>query len=138
MALAILGILTTIAVPAVTGLNEKWRLEEAAWRLASDLRLARQVAISTGRYTQLSFRWEAGDYRLDLNVERSTVKLPAGVTYVYNNFPETGGTQKVSFSPIGAPTRGGTVGLKNKKGTRLYVILAPATGRVRVSPTPPD
>ena len=138
MALAILGILAAVAVPAVTGLHDKWRLEEAAWRLASDMRLARQVAISTGRYTQVNFRWEAGDYRLYLPVEKTRVKLPEGVSYALNNFPETGGVHKLSFSAIGAPSRGGTVGLKNKKGSRLYVILAPATGRVRVSPTPPD
>ena len=119
-------------------MSDRWRLEEAAWKLASDMRLARQVAITTGRGSWINFRWEAGDYRVFSPEERTTVKLPPGITYALNNFPGEGGVRKVSFSPLGAPSRGGTVGFKNNKGSKIYIILAPATGRVRVSPTPPE
>ncbi len=127
-----------IAVPALGGMNERWCLEEAAWRLASDMRLARQMAISTGKDTRFEFLLESGMYRMFLPTEKQIVKLPEGITYAYNNFPRSGNVSKFSLSPLGAPGPGGTVGLKNRRGAKLYVIITPATGRVRVSPTPPD
>lgn len=101
------------------------------------MRLAQQVAITTGKQTRIEFRWEAADYRIFLPVEKTTVKLPEGIVYVMNNFPLEKGIRKLSFSNIGAPNQGGTVGFKNRRGSRLYVIITPATGRVKVSSEPP-
>lgn len=127
-----------IAIPTVSGLNEKWRLEEAAWRLASDMRLARQLAITTGKNTRFEFRWQANDYRMFLPVEKTTVKLPEGISYTHTSFTLVGGVCGFSISSLGAPSSAGTVGFKNRRGGKLYVIIAPATGRVRVSPEPPE
>ncbi|HPZ10995.1 MAG TPA: GspH/FimT family protein [Bacillota bacterium] len=124
-------------MPAVGGLEEKWRLEAAVWRLAADMRLARQVAITEGKSTRMEFRWEARDYRLLLPAEKKTVKLPPGISYAMNNFPLNGGVRGFTISPLGAPSPAGTVGFKNERGGKLYVIITPATGRVRVSRTPP-
>jgi Tfp pilus assembly protein FimT len=126
-----------VVIPLVGGLMERGRLEVAAWRLASDMRLAQQVAVTTEKQTRLEFRWEAGDYRMFLPVEKTTVKLPEGINYAMNNFPLEYGVRKLSFTPLGAPSRGGTVGFKNRRGGKLYVIITPATGRVRISPEPP-
>jgi hypothetical protein len=125
-------------LPAISSLNEKWRLEAAAWRLASDMRLARQVAITEGISTKIEFRWEARDYRIFLPEEKKTVKLPRGISYAMNNFPISGGVRGFTISPLGAPSPAGTVGFKNERGGKLYVIITPATGRVRVSSEPPE
>lgn len=137
MVLAILAILTAVGAVMISGLNDRWRLEEAAWRLATDMRLARQLAISTGKETRFEFRWEQGDYRMFLPEEKTMVELPGGISYTYNNFTADGGVRKFSISPLGAPSPAGTVGFKNRRGAKLYVIITPATGRVRVSKTPP-
>lgn len=126
-----------LAAVAMGGLSDRWRLEEAAWRLAADMRLARQLAISTGKDARFEFRWEQGDYRMFLPEEKTTVELPEGISYTYNNFTADGGVRKFLISPLGAPSPAGTVGFKNRRGAKLYVIIAPATGRVRISKTPP-
>lgn len=126
-----------IAIPALRGFHERWTLKTTAWRFASDLRLAQQIAITGGMDTRIDFRWEACDYRMFLPVEKTTVKLPEGISYAMNNFPVQNGVHKLSFTPLGAPSRGGTVGFKTGSGLKIYVILTPATGRVRVSPEPP-
>lgn len=137
MVLAIMAILLALAIPVFGGFQERWTLETTAWRLVSDLRLAQQIAITTGVNTRIDFRWHAGDYRLFLPVEKTMVKLPEGISYAMNNFPHVKGVHKLSFTPLGAPSRGGTVGFKTKNGSKIYVILTPATGRIRVSPDPP-
>lgn len=126
-----------VAIPVCSSVSARWTLETAAWRLVSDLRLAQQIAISGGIDTRIDFRWAANDYRMFLPVEKSMVKLPSGVSYALNNFPVSGGVHKLSFTTLGAPSRGGTVGLKNESGSRIYVILTPATARIRVSSEPP-
>lgn len=135
--MAILGIMLAMAIPALGSVSERWTLETAAWRLVSDLRLAQQIAITGGMDTRIDFRWAANDYRMFLPVEQSKVKLPSGVSYALNNFPVSGGVHKLSFTTLGAPSRGGTVGFKTKSGSRIYVILTPATARIRVSAEPP-
>lgn len=137
LVLAILALLLALAVPVFRGAGERWALETAAWRLVSDLRLAQQTAITGGVETRVDFRWAANDYRLFLPVERTMVELPGGVTYALNNFPQVSGVHKLSFTPLGAPSRGGTVGFKTGSGLKIYVILTPATARIRVSPVPP-
>lgn len=137
MVLAILALLFALAIPAFQGVCERWTLETTAWRLVSDLRLAQQIAVTGGIDTRIDFRWAANDYRLSLPVDKTIVKLPSGVTYALNNFPLVSGAHRLSFTSLGAPSRGGTVGFKTRNGSRIYVILTPATARIRVSAEPP-
>ncbi len=116
----------------------RWQLEAAAWRLASDLRLAQQVAISTGKTSRVEFRQFNNDYRMWLPEDMERVRLPEGISYAGNTFPLSSGVRKVSFTALGAPSQGGTVTLANQRGDKLYVITTPATGRVRVSKDPPE
>lgn len=133
-----MAILFALAIPVLRGFHERWTLKTTAWRLVSDLRLAQQIAITAGENTRIDFRWEAGDYRMFLPVEKTMVKLPEGISYAMNNFPYVNGVRKLSFTPLGAPSRGGTVGFKARSGLKIYVILTPATGRIRISPEPPE
>jgi len=57
MVLAIMAILLALAIPVFGDFQERWILETTAWRLVSDLRLAQQIAITTGVNTRIDFRW---------------------------------------------------------------------------------
>ncbi len=135
--IAILTVLYLLAVPYVFNIIHKSKLEAAAWRLVSDMRLARQAAITTGKTTRIEFREAAGDYRIFLPEKTVRVRLPDSIVYAGNNFPLVQGVRKVSFTPTGAPSQGGTVIFKNRRGDKLYVVMTPATARIRVSKVPP-
>ncbi len=117
--------------------GNKRQLEAAAWQLVSEMRLARQSAVFTGITSRLQFRIFNDDYKVILSDERKTVKLPAGICYAYINFPVADGYYLLEYKCTGAPNRGGTIGLKNRQNEKIYIIVTPATGRVRVSPEPP-
>lgn len=137
--LAIISMILLVGILPALGFHRggKRRLETAAWRLASEMRLARQSAISTGITSRIQFRMFNDDYKISYPDEKVTVKLPEGICYGYINFPVVDGYYLLEFKCTGAPNRGGTVGLKSKQKEKLYVIVTPATGRVRVSPEPP-
>ncbi len=137
---ALLGIIAVIAMPAVTGIIGSKNLDLAARTLAIDFRKAQQKAITTGYVQKIEMRIYNGDYKVrDYGSgETYTVKLPEGVNYRSVNFPSESGHPQVSFYPSGAPSRGGTVGLSDPKGRVKYVIITPATGRVRIADSPPD
>ncbi len=59
--------------------------------------------------------------------------LPEGIRVASSNF---GGVGYLSFSPSGAPLQGGYISLTDGE-EKLYVIVAVATGRVRISKKPP-
>ncbi|HHX87490.1 MAG TPA: prepilin-type N-terminal cleavage/methylation domain-containing protein [Firmicutes bacterium] len=134
---AIIGLILLAGVLPGFHWGDKRKLEMAAWRLASDMRLARQSAISVGVTSYIQFRIFNDDYKISFPDEKDTVKLPEGISYGYINFPMVDGYYLLEFKSTGAPNRGGTVGLKCKQGKKLYIIVTPATGRVRVSPEPP-
>ena len=120
--LAILAILLAIAIPTVSG-EPKWRLEEAAWRLA-DMRLARQLAITTGKNTRFEFRWQANDYRMFLPVEKQRSSFPRNFLHAHQLYTCW---RFADFTSLGPEP--GRHGLQNRRGGKLYVIIAPATGR---------
>ena len=137
--LALLGLILAVAVPAVSGISDNRNLELAARGLASDLRRTQQRAITSGYEQRVEFRLFMNDYRIrDLGSgERVTIKLPEGINYRSVNFPSGSGHPTLVFHRSGAPGQGGTVGLTNESGDVLYVIVTPATGRVRISSSPP-
>ncbi len=136
----LLGMIVLIAAPAVADLGRKRNLELAARTMAIDMRKAQQKAVTAGWAQLIEMRTSVDDYVIkDGNSgERQRVELPAGVSYRSNNFPLVGGYRLLSFNRSGAPNSGGTVGLVNDAGDVLYIIVTPATGRVRISDTPPS
>ncbi len=137
---ALLGLIALIAVPAVASVGSSRTLEIAARGLAMELRRAQQKAITTGSTQAIDLRIFSNDYRVrDLvSGEAYTVKLAEGVTYCSTNFPVESGFPRISFYRSGAPSRGGTITLNGPRGKVSYIIITPATGRVRVSDQPPD
>lgn len=53
--LAILAVLTLIATPSLLSAYQRYRLHQAAWQVAGDLRLARQKAVTTQRSYRLTY-----------------------------------------------------------------------------------
>ncbi len=137
LVLAILGILTAVAVPGVGIAVEHYLLDTTARKIAADMRLGQSHAITTNRFTYLRFYLFSNVYQIDLAGEREWVHLPEGIHICAINFPRIGGAETLTFTTLGTPTRGGHVGLQNRRGDRLYVIITPVTGRVRIGKTPP-
>lgn len=138
--ITLLGIIILIAAPALSGRASGRDLELTARTMAMDMRKSQQKAITTGWTQIIEFRRSAGDYVLidGKTSERVIVKLPEGIRYVTINFPETNRVPRLFFRYTGAPNQGGTVSLENEKDDMYYIIVAPATGRVRISQTPPE
>lgn len=139
---ALIGLLTMIAMPAVQDVSRKRPLEIAARSLATDMRRCQQTAIVTGGGRCLEFLLYSNVYHYRIKncstSETEKISFPEGITYRSTTFPTSGGIPRLRFSPDGAPNAGGTVVLQNKRGDILYVIVTPATGRVRISDKPPD
>ena len=138
--LLLLGMVTAIVYPVVSSGNDKRQLEAAANAMAMDMRKMQQKAVTTSSTQFMEFRIAVNDYRIrdSRDETRITTRLPEGIIYRSVTFPTTGGSyRQLSFNRSGAPNRGGTVGLENTKGDILYIIITPATGRIRVSESPP-
>lgn len=136
---ALLGIMAMVAAPAVHGLGQKHNLEIAARTMATEMRKAQQRAITTGSGQILEFRLD-GRYRVTCGKTEETylVELPEGVIRRSVNFPMSDNVRYLRFNYNGSPSSGGTVALENTAGSVLYIIVAPATGRVRISEEPPE
>jgi prepilin-type N-terminal cleavage/methylation domain-containing protein len=139
---ALLGMIMLVAMPALQDTGRKRNLEIAARTLATDMRRCQQAAITTGTPYCLEFLVynESYHYRFK-NCQTSKserISFPEGVNYRSTTFRIDGGFPKLRFNPNGAPNFGGTVVLCNSADDILYVIVTPATGRVRISEDPPD
>lgn len=135
----LIGIIVVIAVPSLADFGQKRNLEMAARTLAIDMRKIRQKAITTGWNHKIEMRIYGDDYIIKdgKTSEQQEITLPPGISYRSNNFPIEYGRRVLSFGRSGAPNSGGTVALTNSAEDVLYVIVTPATGRVRIDDRPP-
>jgi len=136
----LLGMIILIAAPAVADMGRKRNLDLAARGMAMDMRKAQQKAITCGWSQLIEMRANNDDYLIKdgKTSARQRVRLPEGVSYQSNNFPKVSGYNLLAFYRSGAPNSGGTVSLVNDSGDVLYIIVTPATGRVRISEEPPS
>ncbi|HHU76749.1 MAG TPA: prepilin-type N-terminal cleavage/methylation domain-containing protein [Firmicutes bacterium] len=132
--LALLGLLLAIALPCLPALSN-YRLEGAARKMAADLRLIKNEAISSGKACQIKFFVYDQSYYLYLADRNQIVRLPEGISFIGDtNFNKDSLNRPyVLFNVLGRPNMGGTVILGSRDGGRRYIILTPVTGRVRVS-----
>lgn len=131
---AITGILTGVIIPNMKETVENYRLNIAALRLCQDILLIQQNTVSEKSLYKILFDLKDRNFYLIAKGYKSEkINLPSGV-YIENvNFKYN----TLSFYPTGAPTQGGTIVLKTRN-KKLYVIVAVATGRVRISKIPPS
>lgn len=134
--MSIIALAFGIATPLLSKTLESVRLKSDARQMASLLRMARQEAITSGEPRTVVFYPNNAKYKIS---GQSTYYLQSGVAYVgATTFTmRVGGLPACGFSPSGAPSSGGTVTLGNSN-KRMYVIVNPAAGRVRVSESPPE
>lgn len=140
---ALLALLLALASPVLADFGNNRNLEIAARSMATDFRKMQQKAITFGWSQLVEFRKDASGkdlYRLkDAKTNKfETVRLPGDIKIQSVNFPLVGSIRTLMFQRSGAPNQGGTVVLENGAGIKLYVIVTPATGRVRISETPPE
>lgn len=138
--MAILALLTAVAVPSFVGWGRERELDLAARSVALDMRRLQQAAITSGFTCCLQFYEFQHNYRrIDHAAgETKRIYLPKGITIHSVNFIFSGGTHNLCFLRSGAPNRGGTVCIRNERGDKRYIIVTPATGRVRISKNPPE
>ena len=133
----LLVILAAIAIPGMSPVVLSGRLRGAAWQLVGDLRLARQMAVTTQKRHRIclsnctltvasgcySFEREEGANWVSAAGGAAT-QLPLDVTVSVNT---TG--NKLTFDEKGMANPG-TFTLQNLSGT--YNVIIGVTGRVRV------
>ncbi len=137
LVLTLLGILTAVAIPGMGMAVEHYLLDTTARKIAANMRLAQSHAITTNHFTRIIFYRFSNLYLVDLSGDREWIEIPEEIHICAINFPKTGGWETLTFNSLGTPNRGGHVGLENRRGDKLYVIITPVTGRVRISKTPP-
>jgi len=138
--LAVIIILSIMSAMAVLLFSHTgvWSLKAAAGELAGRIREARSSAIIEGRNINIIFYEFSRKYKLEYPDDGEWVSLPEGINYSANNFPLViDNRPTLYFRHTGAPNRGGHIGLKDKRGNQVFVIVAPVTGRVRVDKAPP-
>ncbi|HEX9756856.1 MAG TPA: GspH/FimT family pseudopilin [Nitrospiria bacterium] len=136
IALAIAGILTGLAVPSFKTLLSNHRLEGAAQRLVSDLRLARQTAIAEGIPTGIQLNPHEESYFLEKGI--GLQPSPFGFLDLKDpreGFPgidlvdSTKGNHLIFF-PKGTTNSWTTITLENRNGKQQKITLI-GTGRVK-------
>ncbi|NLZ38870.1 MAG: hypothetical protein GX893_04600 [Firmicutes bacterium] len=133
--LLLLAVLTGLAVPLVQDLGS-WPLRTAAHEIANAMQEARLTAITHGLSCTMVFYDLNGCYRLDLPHGTQWVDLPAEITMIAN-LPTVNNRPTLYFRYTGAPNQGGYIRLQDSAGRRLYIIVTPVTGRVRIDSSPP-
>lgn len=136
--MAILAIIFTITMPALNNYLANCRLEAACLELQQNIRSTAQDAlVEESIYYRINLYRNTEKYRVINMLNRDGFKevtLPKDIDLVGTNFYQ----DVILFSARGMPTTGGTVTLKsNSTGRNMYVIVAPVTGRTRVSSDPP-
>jgi hypothetical protein len=101
--------------------------------LVTDIRLAQQRAMGEGRKYYISFNKHMQLYQISYTSHPTKVIVkqvffPEGLTLLGTNFKK----DTLSFNVMGAPSAGGTITLKEKRGKQVEITVVLATGRVRV------
>lgn len=135
--LALLSLLSAAALPAVGRQREKKLLETTAETIAMHMRLAQGHAVASNSTARLIFYTFSHMYYVELSGQREWVYLPAELSIVAINFPLIYNRRELSFNMLGVPNQGGYISLKDEREEKIYVIITPVTGRVRISRYPP-
>jgi prepilin-type N-terminal cleavage/methylation domain-containing protein len=128
LVMAIITILSAIAVPRYVGAQQRYRADAAAQRIVADLAMARSRANTTSTSQTVIFTVASSQYQMpgvaDLKNEGTnyTVSLgaaPYQATLVSVDF---GGTSQVTFDGYGVPNCGGTVVIQAGDVERTIVL----------------
>jgi type IV fimbrial biogenesis protein FimT len=136
IAIAIVGILATIAVPNILGEMPKFRLNGAARQVLGDLMTARMKAVSNNKRVKIFFTG-GSQYKIcddaDNNGTVDSVECTKPPIDIQSNFPGitlSSGGNDPTFSPRGTSSNT-TINLTNSYGTKTITIAI--TGRVKIN-----
>jgi type II secretion system protein H len=129
--LLLLAILATITFPSLRKTVNTFMLEEAAWRMARELRLLQQQAVWEGETVRVQFQHSLNRSAVRRGGETVDIlELPRGIEMGQTTFAR----QEVFFYPSGAPSGGGTIPLIHSgDGQIRYIKVTVGVGRVRVA-----
>lgn len=136
MAIAVLGIVASLAIPSLSSLYAGYSLRSAAREIAVYLELAKMKGISSNREYRVEFvgttfriaRGNKASESTSWTSETDYLSLPNGVTISLSLSPQDG---NVEFNPEGT-SDAGSITLQNSSGDRYQITLTSATGRVKV------
>ena len=134
--MGVLSIIASMVIPTLGQSLAKQELESASLQLAADIRWLQQLSINAGNgtvsYRLLFNNGEPYGYYVTANTQViKSLTFPVSVRL-------PGGSAQIGFGPSGAPSGAQTVSLQSTKlKTWKYVVLAPVTGRVRISNSKP-
>lgn len=140
---ALLGMLTMVAMPAVNDLSRKRNLDIASRSIATEIRKCQQKSIVSGHPHCLEFMIfnPYYDYRIKdcFTNETERFSLPDGIYINSTTISKAGGSNPcLRYFPEGTVSGGGTLVLRNEHDHLKYLVIAPVTGRVRISDQPPE
>lgn len=131
--LFILSLVLAIGQPVFSSALSSAKGRGAVRELVNDLRYAQQMAIGTGENHYLVFDREQELYLIKivgypLAKVLKVVRLEGKLDIMGTSFPD----DSLHFTSLGAPSRGGTINLQDKRNKLYTITVLPATGRVKV------
>jgi prepilin-type N-terminal cleavage/methylation domain-containing protein len=140
LVVAILAVVSAMALPRYANSLHAYRATVAAKRIASDLQLAQFRARSLSTTRTVAFTVSSSSYQLigETDLANSTATytvqvgdLPYRAQITSVQFGTIAGTASVTFNGFGMPNNGGSITLTSGNATRT-IILAPLTGGVSI------
>ncbi len=130
--IVIIAIGAVLLIPNIGAFLPNYRLRGAARDIVSTMRVAQMKAVSNNMEYQVVI--VGGTYVLKrdsggLVSEGETKTLPTGITIDSNTFSNP--ASNALFRP-NSSSNGGTLILKNTKGTQRTITVLPSTGRISV------
>ncbi|MDY6854100.1 MAG: GspH/FimT family pseudopilin [Thermodesulfobacteriota bacterium] len=136
---AILGIISTIAIPNITAWIPKYRLKSTTRDIFSTLQLARMRAIAVGVEYQVSFDLNNETYYISKGnsssgsvswtQENEVSSAPNGIDIA----SLSGGLTNLHFHPTGSSSNGTTITINNTNGDEKKISILAATGRIKIT-----
>jgi len=130
----IIAVLAVLMVPNIGAWLPSYRLRSATREVTSTLRTAQMRAVSTNTSYGVAFGANSCQLYRGTTAEGGAINLPKGVEFINNTFPVNGTLAQpfAQFNPD-STSSGGSVTLKNSKGTTRTISLTTATGRANIS-----
>ena len=137
-ALAVLGLLFTVALPRISAILPALMLDRAARGLLADLEIARVKAVNRNTRVRTICELASAEYRVEsesegrFESEGGARALPAGISFdAADSTRVSGGRISITFLPRGHTTDNATIALADGRGDERRVIVS-AAGRVRI------
>ena len=134
--IAVLAILSLIAIPEVMNSIDKWILDSTAKQIVEDIRWTQHLAITGCLIHYFDIDVSDRSYRIRSGILNDptikTVEFNPNITGIVSTFKSHGKYKRLSFSSTGIPAQTGSVFLTSKRGKEVTITVAVGTGRVAI------